>query len=327
MERSRSAETSSPPPDTRPLDWTGFLLLALFSIWSLLAILPLQLFSPVWAHQLVVTLVNNAPLLLIGVALLRLAIAWGAGAPAVQAWRLRVCRLAALAAVVYLLMIPLDLVSTWRQVQGLQLQAQSRQRAMDRLEQQALQAIDQAADGASLASRLRQLQGPQLTSTDLAQPLPDLKLQLRASLASNFAALRNQAAGPRAETLFAMGRESLRLVLSALVCALGLSALSWNGNTQRSQLQAIADGLARMRQRNQALRKATKRSQLQAIADGLAGMRRRNWMRQRHQALSKAINPQTQAPRPRNGRWGFGRDQGSEDYINEILREQERDQP
>ena len=327
MERSRSAETSSPPPDTRPLDWTGFLLLALFSIWSLLAILPLQLFSPVWAHQLVVTLVNNAPLLLIGVALLRLAIAWGAGAPAVRAWRLRVCRLAALASVVYVLMVPLDLVSTWRQVQGLQLQAQSRQRAMDRLEQQALQAIDQAADGASLASRLRQLQGPQLTSTDLAQPLPDLKLQLRASLASNFAALRNQAAGPRAETLFAMGRESLRLVLSALVCALGLSALSWNGNTQRSQLQAIADGLAKMRQRNLALRKATKRSQLQAIADGLAGMRRRNWMRQRNQALRKAINPQTQAPRPRNGRWGFGRDQGSKDYINEILREQERDQP
>jgi len=249
----------------------------------------------------VVTLVNNAPLLLIGVALLRLAIAWGAGAPAVRAWRLRVCRLAALASVVYVLMVPLDLVSTWRQVQGLPLQAQSRQRAMDRVEQQALQASDQAADGASLASRLRQLQGPQLTSTDLAQPLPDLKLELRASLASNFAALRNQAAGPRAETLFAMGRESLRLVLSALVCALGLSALSWNGNTQWSQLQAIADGLA--------------------------GMRRRNWMRQRHQALREAINPQAQAPRPRNGRWSFGRDQGSKDYINEILREQERDRP
>jgi hypothetical protein len=240
------------------------------------------------------TLVNNAPLLLIGVALLRLAIAWGAGAPAVRAWRLRVCRLAALAAVVYLLMVPLDLVSTWRQVQGVQLQAQSRQRAMDRVEQQALQAIDQAADGASLASRLRQLQGPQLTSTDLAQPLPDLKLQLRASLASNFAALRNQAAGPRAETLFAMGRESLRLVLSALVCALGLSALSWNAATQRSQLQAIADDLAKMRQRNQALR--------------------------------KAINPQAQGSRRRNDRWSFGRDQGSNDYINEILREQERDQ-
>jgi hypothetical protein len=146
-----------------------------------------------------------------------------------------------------------------------------------------------------LVSTWRQVQGPQLTSTDLAQPLPDLKLQLRASLASNFAALRNQAAGPRAETLFAMGRESLRLVLSALVCALGLSALSWNGNTQRSQLQAIADGLARMRQRNQALR--------------------------------KAINLQAQGSRRRNDRWSFGRNQASEDYINEILREQERDQP
>jgi hypothetical protein len=92
-----------------------------------------------------------------------------------------------------------------------------------------------------------------------------------------------------------MGRESLRLVLSALVCALGLSALSWNGNTQRSQLQAIADGLARMRQRNQALR--------------------------------KAINLQAQGSRRRNDRWSFGRNQASEDYINEILREQERDQP
>jgi hypothetical protein len=53
-------------------------------------------------------------------------------------------------------MVPLDLVSTWRQVQF--------SMSVDR---------------------------PQLTSTDLAQPLPDLKLQLRASLASNFAALRN----------------------------------------------------------------------------------------------------------------------------------------
>ena len=42
-----------------------------------------------------------------------------------------------------------------------------------------------------LVSTWWQLQGPKLTSTDLAQPLPDLKLQLRASLASNFAALRN----------------------------------------------------------------------------------------------------------------------------------------
>ena len=133
---------------------------------------------------------------------------------------------------------------------------------MDRMEQQALQAIDQAADGASLAS--------------------------------NIAALRNQAAGPRAETRFAMGRESLRLVLSALVCALGLSALSWNTDTQRSQLQAITYGLAKMRQRNQALRKAS--------------------------------NPQAPVSRRRNGRWGFGRDQGSKGYINEILRKQERDQ-
>jgi len=69
--------------------------------------------------------------------------------------------------------------------------------------------------------------------------------------------LHNQAAGPRAETLFAMARESLRLVLSALVCALGLSTRSWNADTQRSQLQAVTYGLTKMRQRNQALRTAS----------------------------------------------------------------------
>ena len=84
-------------------------------------------------------------------ALLRLAITLGAGAPAGRAWRLPACLPPCRSGLVaYLLMVPLVLVSTWRQVQG-----------------------------------------PQLTSTDLAQPLPDLKLQLRASLVSNFAALRN----------------------------------------------------------------------------------------------------------------------------------------
>lgn len=287
-------ESRSPLADTRPLDWAGVLLLILFAIWSLLAILPLQLLSPVWGHQLVVTLVNNAPLLLIGVGLLRLAIGLGPGEPALRAWRLRLCRLAAVAAVVFLLLVPLDLVSTWRQVQGLQLQAQRNQRAMDRVQQQALQAIDQAADGASLASRLRQLQGPQLTPAELAQPLPDLKLQLRASLTRNFAAMRAQAAGPRADTLFAMGRESLRLVLSALVCALAMSALSWNADSETSQLEALGDGLARMRLRRETRRRAT--------------------------------SPQSQGRRARGGRWGSGRDHGSKEYINEILREQERDQ-
>jgi hypothetical protein len=287
-------DSRSPLVDTRPLDWSGFLLLALFAIWSLTAILPLQLLSPVWGHQLVVSLVNNAPLLLIGVALLRLAIGLGPGEPALRAWRLRVCRLAALVAVVYLLLVPLDLVSTWRQVQGLQLQAQRRERAMNRVEQQALQAIDQATDGASLANRLRQLQGPQLSSADLALPLPALKRELRTSVVTNFAALRNQATGPGADTLFAMGKESLRLVASALVCALGLSALSWNAETETSQLQNLWDGLARMRLRRQARFRAT--------------------------------TPAVRGRRFHPGRWASSRDQGSMDYIQDILRQQERDQ-
>lgn len=294
MDSGSSPRPPSLLPDTRPLDWAGFLLLALFAIWSLLAILPLQLLNPVWGHLLVVTLVNNSSLLLIGVALLRLAIGWGPGEPAFRAWRLRVCRLAAHVAVVYLLLVPLDLVSTWRQVQGLQQQAQRSERAIDRVQLQALQVIDQAPDGASLVSRLRELQGPQLSSAELDLPLPDLKVQLRASLTRNFAALRNQTAGPRADMLFAMGRESIRLVLSSLVCALGLSALSWNAVTERSQLQALADGVATMRLRRESRRMASK--------------------------------PQAQGSRARGGRWRSVRDRGSRDYIREILREQERDQ-
>ena len=43
--RSLLIESGSSLADKRPLDWTGFLQLALFGIWSLMAILPLQLLS------------------------------------------------------------------------------------------------------------------------------------------------------------------------------------------------------------------------------------------------------------------------------------------
>jgi len=293
MDSGSSREPFTPLPDTRPLEWAGFTLLALFGIWSLLSILPLQVLNPVWGHQLVTNLVNNSPLLLLSVALIRLAIALNPRESARQAWRLRICRLAALAAVLYLLLIPLDLVSTWRQVHGLQIQAQRRMRAIDKVQQQAVQAIEQADDAASLSSRLRQLQGPQLTPADLAKPLPDLKRELRDSVARNFAALRNQAAGPKAEMLFAMGKESLRLVLSALVCALGMSALSWNTDSGTSQLQDLANGLVRMR-----LRRKTRR---------------------------RATTPQAQGRRFHGSRWAAGHNEDSRNYIDEILADRDPD--
>lgn len=229
----------APVADSRPLEWAGFMLLALFGIWSLLAMLPLQLLSPVWGHQLVTTLVNNSPLLLIGVAFMRLALNLDPGESAWQSWRLRVCRLAALVAVLYLLLIPFDLFTTWRQVESLQRLSQGRLRAIDQRYGEALQVIERATDASSLASGLRQFQGPPLSPQDLARPLVELKRDLRASLLSSRTSLRNQAAGPTPATLFAMGREALRLMFSSLVCALGLSALSWNPTTQRSQLQAL----------------------------------------------------------------------------------------
>lgn len=98
MDSSSPRQIHGPLPDTHPLEWAGFSLLTLFCLWSLLAILPPQVLNPVWGHQLVTNLVNNSPLLLLRVALNRLAVALNPRESARQAWRLRICRLANLAA-------------------------------------------------------------------------------------------------------------------------------------------------------------------------------------------------------------------------------------
>lgn len=259
MDSSSPRETHGPLPDTRPLEWAGFSLLTLFCLWSLLAILPPQVLNPVWGHQLVTNLVNNSPLLLLGVALNRLAVALNPRESARQAWRLRICRLAGLAALVYLLLIPLDVVATWRQVQGLRLQAAEREQAMDRRYREALKANEGASSTSSLMQNLRAFQAPELSPQDQNRPLADLKRELSASLETSLTSQKAQIRRATPATLFAMGREALRLLLSCLVCTLGLSALSWNDVTKQSQLESLAQSLQRRRFRQQARRQAEKR--------------------------------------------------------------------
>jgi len=220
-------------------------LLVLFLTQVSGSLFPLEILKPAWQLRFATGLISSAPIALVGLALHKLASASGPRDHRLSLDHQRLAHLALLAAVGFLLLIPLQSQAILRQaatVQSAQViriqNAELRLAAMRRL-------LATASGAEELNRNLQQLNGPVLSPTDLAQPLPLLKAQVSAVL--DQAALqirRERQINPPLRRSWLIP-DLFRNAIANLALAFGFASLSRRRGSRKSPLQEIQDGWKR----------------------------------------------------------------------------------
>lgn len=214
----------------RSLSRLALVLVVLFATLVASALLPIQLFDAAWQLRLAAALINAATLPLLALALLQIAISLDPGDRQLRRRWHRFTLLAVVAALGFLLLVPLQLSAS------LALQASSgsaRAARLDRAERQLAdwrQAVAQASSATDLQDRLRRLQGPALPPADRVLPLPLLRSQVNSAFDQAQRRLeRERSALPSADPLRLLP-EGLRSSIAALALSCGFAIFArWPG--------------------------------------------------------------------------------------------------
>lgn len=201
-------------------------LLALFGIAVFSQLFPLRLLLPAWQLRVAGVLIERSPLALIGLALLQLAAHLDPAAARLQARWQQVGRLGVVAALGFLLLIPLQVTAAGRSIQGMTTTQRSQQQRLERNLSRMRQQIRAAASFQELQQRIRDIQAPDLVveADALKQPFPVLRRSLLASVDQSERQLRRELGRGSSGRTWAVLERSGRGALSALVLALCFAA-------------------------------------------------------------------------------------------------------
>jgi len=171
-------------------------------------------------------LIERGPLALIGLALLQLAAHLDPAQARLRARWQRLGRLAAVAVLGFLLLVPLQLVAAGRSLQGMTSAQRSQQQRVERNLSRMRQQIRAAASFQELQQRIRDIHAPDLVieADALKQPFPMLRRSLLASVDQSERQLRRELGRGSSGRTWAVLERSGRGVLSALVLALCFAA-------------------------------------------------------------------------------------------------------
>lgn len=193
--------------------------LALFAAYLLTAIseaLPLKLADVGWQLNIVTTLVDNAPLPLLGLAMAHCAAQLVRTGGSIHQYRDRVAILAIIPAIGFFLLAPAQLGIGWNAYANAN-QAQLRQLELaDRRLELLSQNIATATNIDQVQSALRAQQGTQLSGPSLDQPFSSLKTLLQGRIREARQVIRRSQL-PQPQDPAPLIRRSLRLSLMSLV--------------------------------------------------------------------------------------------------------------
>lgn len=209
---------------SEPLPLAVLVLVLLFLTAVVNALIPPAILNPAWQVRLVATLVSNAYLPLIALAILAL----GSSQPnqkRLQVLRDKFSTLAVLAALGFLLLVPLQGLASWRLIRldfaPLEQGRPAAQTPLDAMEK----AIKEAPDALTLQGRLTELRGPTIAPQDMARPLPELKKILLSSLQQARANLERRASRQGSDPrVWVLIQDSLRFGISSLGLAAAFAA-------------------------------------------------------------------------------------------------------
>ncbi len=218
-------------------------LLVVFVATVLNTALPLRLLDPRWLQGLIQVLLSQGFLPLMALVLLQLAVVLNPESSRLRRRRDRFSRLALLAALGFVLLIPLQLVSTWGSL-NLLASGQNQQRLQGlAVIGQLRQAISTATSHQDLASRLAALPIPQSGSSspaDLALPFPQRQRNLLEGLARSEAQLTSVAATAAPIPWPGLIEAALRVIPTALALAGNFAVLGFGHGGRSAGKQALA---------------------------------------------------------------------------------------
>lgn len=223
----------------------GLMLFVLFAAQVAGSVLPLRLLQPAWQVRVSAALISSAPIALIGLALHQIAIDLGNPDNRLRSRHRLFSQLALLAAIGFLLLIPLQGSAILRQGSAVQ-QAQILRIANAEKRLEALrQSVVVATSSADLNRRLQELNGPVLGPADAAQPLPLLKAQVDAVLDQAALQIRRERQSNPPLKRHALLPDLLRSAISSLALAVAFAALGRRPGSHRSPLQELQSSLER----------------------------------------------------------------------------------
>ena len=212
-----------PRPITAQLVAIALALLAVFIATLLPQLLPPRLLDPQWQLTLCGVMAENGVLPLMALGLLFLATYLDPANIGVLAIRLVSSRLAGLAAVGFLLLIPLQIFAVVSSNSSLkyhqQKQRQTAQVRLDAFEQ----AIASAGSSDELNQRLQTLKAPRLPPSEQALPLPQLRTLLSQRLLQTRSLLQHKFSAPSRVPQATLVLQVLRGVVSNLAYALAFA--------------------------------------------------------------------------------------------------------
>lgn len=233
---------SEPIVACRGLSLAGLVLIVVFLTILSGALFPVRLINPVWQLRLGGVLINLAPMPLIGLGLLHLAVLLDPLDPLLMRRLRPAAHLAVVAALGYLLLAPLLGYASLAQLQA---QIAARDAGLSRASsslQQLRQAVSAATSVPDLEARMNALQGPKLDAADRLQPLPRLRIRANALIDQAAARLSQaKAAAPPANPwmlLPAIARNSV----ACLALAVGFAGLAQRPGKETSLLAELIAG-------------------------------------------------------------------------------------
>jgi len=214
-------------------------LFSLYVVFVVADILPIRVLDPLWMITLAGTLCNTSSIALAGLAFLHLAAGLSPSSGPIEARRLWCSRLAAWAALGFLMLLPLIGYANLKGISNINLANQTNIAAINKRAAEITNQIVQASTPRDLQARMAKVQGPALPNESLALPLENLKKQSMASVQQSVKIFENQSVGPSAEAYVPIYKQSLRAGALAFIAALSFAAGAWNPKTNTTLLRSI----------------------------------------------------------------------------------------
>lgn len=213
---------------------SGLVLLALFGVVVLFDVLPPKILQPDWILTFAITVSNTLSIPLVGIVLITLARYVD---PLEHAkLQLRVARLAALLALLFLFIQPMLGFAVWKNIRDLGEYNKEQIQLIQTKGAQLNAAIQKAATFEELQASMAKLQGPAIPEQARSIPLPTLKKQLVDSVKNAQASFPSRLNTPTSQGYRDIYKRIARTSAMSLLGMLGFGLLAWNPNTDRNIL-------------------------------------------------------------------------------------------
>ncbi|MFN9621792.1 MAG: hypothetical protein ACK587_02990 [Cyanobacteriota bacterium] len=217
---------------SRLLARIGLILLILFGVIVVFDVSPPKILQPDWILNSAVVLSNTASIPLVGIVLVHLANQFAPQENGKLA--LRVGRLSALLALLFVLIQPMLAFAVWRNFRDLRDYNEDQIRIIQRKGEELKQAIKNSATFEQLQANMARLQGPPIPDQARSIGLGELRRQLLTSVSAAQASFPSRLTTPTSEAYKEIYKKIGRASILSLIGSIGFALLAWNPMAEKN---------------------------------------------------------------------------------------------